>query len=96
MNAPVETIALRVSFLVSMNSGANVAGASGPYVDQPSTYSQTMIRPNWCQVLADSPNTPVSVLDMALPLTAWLLMLPVTNGPTASTITGTAIATPVA
>src|SRR4029078_4749979 len=69
---------------------------SGPYVDHPSTYSQTMISPNWCQVLSDSPNTPVSVLATALPLTAWLLTSPVTNGPTASTITGTAMATPVA
>src|SRR5262245_51711406 len=39
---PVDAIAFRVSFLVSTNSGANVAGASGPYVDHAITQNQTI------------------------------------------------------
>ena len=35
LSAPTEARALRVSFAVSLYSGANVAPASGPYVDQP-------------------------------------------------------------
>jgi hypothetical protein len=35
LSAPTETSALRVSLTVSLYSGANVAPASGPYVDHP-------------------------------------------------------------
>ena len=42
LRTPADASALRVSSLVSWNSGANVAGASGPYDDQPITQNQTM------------------------------------------------------
>ena len=53
--APVTASALRVSFFVSLYSGANVAAASGPYVDHPMMYSQTMTSANWWNPLPGSP-----------------------------------------
>src|SRR4051812_40707474 len=95
--APVEAIALRVSFFVSTNSGAKVAGASGPYVDQPSTYSQTIRSPNSFQPLAESPNVPVthSVMLFVFSSARLELQSPVMNGPRASTSTGMTIIAPV-
>src|SRR3954452_11379183 len=53
LSAPVEAIAHRVSLRVSTNSGANVAGASGPYVDQAITQNQTITIAVWLNIDAD-------------------------------------------
>ena len=44
-----------MSLAVSLYSGANVAPDSGPYVDQPRMYIQTMIITNWLKNVAESP-----------------------------------------
>ena len=55
LSAPTDASALRVSSFVSLYSGANVAPASGPYVNQPRMYIQTISIRNLLKPDASSP-----------------------------------------